>query len=313
MGNINYYLSKIGYGNNTTCIQSTNLELIKHNLSLIFKKEGYSLISKLTLPSNADYLIKELFSSPYKTKPYLWVIGLSASNSGWTTIKTSVEDLLCRRAKTNNYSRLSDIAILSNCNVFHHSVHSSHSGVIVEANSVGKTLATGYLDECDDLDSMQFYGEPVLEPKGEQNFNLLDVSEALQMAGRVEMKLSEQEKIRKNEELETIFQGKDQDEIKKAVAEWKKLNMGWIERFDRDLGNLICNSKFFWQEDNIFYKSYTESEKLNQNKIEVLFFQISRFNLDSTTEEIWFPIKNFNWLDYSKDLKKNNLQKKYWQ
>lgn len=306
MGSLKYYLSKIGYRNDTTCVRSTNLELIKHNLTSIFKKEGYRPISQPPLPLNSDNLIEELFSSPYKTKPYLWVIGLLSSDSGWTTIKTSVEDLLCRGKKTRNCSKLLELAVLSNSDVFHHSCDDKSLGIMFEVDSSGETLVTGYNNECDDINNMYFYSEPVLQLNNQQNFCLLDMPIPFQTAG-IRAKLNEGEKQIRNKELNKMFQEGNNEETEKIVAEWKKINMGKRERFDRELGSLICKSSFFWHEGNIFYKAYTEPEKIQQNKIELLFFQVGRFDLNPTKKEIWSPIENFNWIDYSTELKKANL------
>ena len=171
MKRLEYYFSKIGYANNTTCVQSTNLKLIQETLVFILEKEGYRLISQPLLTKNSDSLIQKLLSSSYKTKPYLWVIGLSSSNSGWTTIKTSVEDLFCRKTNNTQKTWLSELAIKTNCNTFHHNVQNRHWGVLFETNALGETVATGFLEEFDDLNNLKFYGEPVIEPKKNETFS----------------------------------------------------------------------------------------------------------------------------------------------
>ncbi|ELS03331.1 hypothetical protein Xen7305DRAFT_00030530 [Xenococcus sp. PCC 7305] len=64
--------------------------------------------------------------------PYLWVIGLTVGNLGWSIIKTSVPELLCRRARSANRPRLSELAIQTSCDVFHSSIHNRYHGVILE-------------------------------------------------------------------------------------------------------------------------------------------------------------------------------------
>ena len=310
MGSLKYYFDKIGYANNTTCIQSTDLELIQQNIITMFEDENYRLISQPPLPQNSDFLIQELLSSSYKTNPYLWIVGLSVGKSGWTTIKTSIEDLLCHKTKSNERIWLSQLATQTDCDSFHHNLQNRHWGVLLETNSLGQTLATGFLEEVDDLNNIKFYGVPVAEPEDKGNFYLIDVPEAFQTAGKTKINLGKREKQTKNEELERVFQQGDEKQREKAIAEWKELNMGGRERFDSDLGNLICRSNFFWHEDNLFHKAYAKPKQLEQNEVQLLFFQVGRFDLDPSKEEIWLPIENFNWVNYFADLKKINLGKK---
>ena len=305
MKSLKCYFSEFDYANNTTCVQSTNLKLIQQNLITIFENENYRLISQPPLPQDSDFLTQELLYSPYKTTPYLWAIGLSASTSGWTTIKTSVENLLCRKVLNNQQRWLSKIAVSIGCNVFHHAVQKNHWGVLIEANALGETLTTGTPLEIEDPDDIRFYNIPVSKLKNTQNFSLLNVPEIFQEAG-IKRILSQKEKQIKNENLERLFR-QGEKEINEALAEWKEINKGGRECLDKDLGNLICKPYSFWEEENILYKSYYEASKLEQNKIELMFFQVGRLDLDPTTEDIWSPIKNFNWIDYSVDFKKVNL------
>lgn len=310
MGSLEYYFSKVGYANNTTCIESTDLELIKLCLINIFEKENYRFISQPSLFQDADLILQELLSAPYKVTPYLWVVGLSTNNSGWTTIKTSVEDLLCRKRTKNNKIWLSQLAVDTRCNVFHHNVQERDWGVLLEANKLGEILATGIPLEIDNPNEMKFYDIPIAEAKRNGNFFLLDVPEIFQQAGKEKYVLSQQEQLEKNKDLEKMFRQGEDEEIKRAIEEWTEVNMGGRERLDRDLGNLICKPYSFWNEQNILYKVYSETNKLRQNRIELMFFQVGRLDVNPTTEDIWSPIKNFTWVDYGIDLKKINFLRK---
>lgn len=309
MKNLEYDFERTSYWNDTTCIRSNNLDLVEQTLTHILEKEGYRLIPKPPLPQNSKLLIQELLSSSYKVDSYLWVIGLNAGNLGWTIIKTSITELFCRRAKGNTRPRLSELSMHNGCDAFHLSVHNRYWGVLLEANAFGQTQATGYLDQYD-VKNMQFYDEPVKEPKSKQNFFLIDVPEEFHAAGRRKVNLSKEEKQGREEELETLVEHYP-EYFARALTEWRELNMGGYERMDEDLGQLLCNShphfyylQFWqgnklWHEKNILHKAYTEPEQLEKDGVRLLFFQVGQFHLNPNTEEIWSPITSRE--DYGKD------------
>ena len=288
-GELWYEFRKFGYCNYTTCINKNDLNQIEKNIVEIFKEEGYNYISKPPLPQNQEPLIKKLLSSPWEMMSNLWVIGLTTGSYKWTVLKTSVPEIFCRQAKYTKCLRLSKLAKKLKCDIFHHSVTDREWGVLVEANALGQTLASGYL-ESDYLEYMQFYTREIEEPKGDKNFSLINVPKKFQRAGKVSSIISEQEKQKREEELEVLYQS-DKKEIRdKARSEWKQLNMSWFERTDEDLGKLICSSDSFWHENNLLYKAYAEPEQLEKDGVRLLFFQVGRFDLNPETEEIWSPI-----------------------
>jgi len=159
-----------------------------------------------------------------------------------------------------------------------------------------------------DLEDIRFYDLSVTQPKSDRNFILLNVPKAFQQAGRRKI-VSQLSKQKRNRELEQLFEHGGNKERNKAVAEWQELNMGRRESFDRDLGDLICEPCSFWQEDNVLYKAYAEASKLRQDRIQLMFFQVGRFDLDPESKDIWSPIEKFNWANYLTDWKKINLKR----
>ena len=201
MPDLDYQFEKPSYNNSTTCIRTDNLDVIEQALTLILEKEGCRLIPKPPLSPNNKPLIKELLHNPYKINPYLWVIGLTVGNLGWSIIKISIPELFCRRAKTANRPRLSELAIQKGCDVFNSSVQDRYYGVIVEANASGQILASGYLD-CYGIENMKFYDEPVTRVIEKLSFSLLNVPEEFNRIGQVKEHLSQEEKQRREDELE---------------------------------------------------------------------------------------------------------------
>lgn len=162
MGNLWYWFTKLSYSNDTTCLRSNNLDLIEQALTRILEQEGHRRISKLPLPSKSLSILQELRSRPQLIEPHLWAIGLIRGNFGWTIVKTSPPELLYRRARNTTRPRLSELAMQTGCEAFHHSVQDRYWGAMLEANVSGQTFASGHLD-YDDTENMRFYDEPITE------------------------------------------------------------------------------------------------------------------------------------------------------
>lgn len=283
IGNLWSHWTDIEYYNDTSCIMSNNTDTIENLIANIFEKEGYISISKPKLPANNKLLLSEILSRPYLIRSLI-IVGLLNSNTNWITIKTSISKLLCHTSKHFDHSLISELAIESSCDAFHHHVFERYCGVLLEANANGQTFASGYID-CDERNEMIFLNEPVAKTTKEQNFLLIDVPEAFKSAGKPKVSLSELEKQQKEQELETLFNEKP-DQAQFALSEWKKLHMSWFERTDEDLGKLICKSHSFWHENNLLYKAYAKPKELEKNGVELLFFIPKNYNV----EDIWSPI-----------------------
>lgn len=283
IGNLWSHWTDVGYYNDTSCIMSNNTDAIESIIANILEKEGYISISKPKLPTNNKLLLSEILSRPYLIRSLI-IVGLLNSNTNWITIKTSISKLLCHTGKHFDRSLISELAIESSCDAFHHHVFERYYGVLLEANANGQTFASGYID-CDERNEMVLLNKSVAKTTKEQNFFLLDVPKEFKDAGQVKFHLNELEKQRKEEELEALF-NEQPGQAQLALSEWKKLHMSWFERTDEDLEKLICKSNSFWHENNLLYKAYTEPNELEKDEVKLLFF-ISK---DHNVEEIWLPI-----------------------
>jgi hypothetical protein len=288
-GDLWYEFKKLSYCNYTTCINTNDLNKIEKTIVEIFKGEGYNHIPKPPLPQNKEPLIEILLSSPWEMRFDLWVIGLMAGNHNWTILKTSVPELFCRHLRNTNCLRLSELAQKLECNAFYHSVVDRDWGVLLEADAIGKTFASGYLD-CEDMSYMQFYNEPVITTLENKNFLLLNMSDEFQKAGRNTIHYSQEEKEKREEVLEILYQSQEKEKREEAWSGWKEINMSGFEKTDEDLGKLICPSDIFWHENNLLYKAFAKPEQLEKDGVRLLFFQVGRFDLNPETEEIWSPI-----------------------
>ena len=323
MSDLDYLCGQYNYNNSTTCIRVDNLDVIEQALILLLEKEGCRLISKPPLPQNSKLLIQQLRSAPLRMAPYLWVIGLTVGNLGWSIIKTSMPELLCRRARNVNRPRLSELSIQTGYDVFHSSVQDRYFGVILEANPSGQISASGYLD-CYSKENMKFYNELVTRVIEAMRFSLLNVPEEFHRIVQVKEHLSHEEKQKREDELEA-FVDKHPEKITQALTEWRELNMSTFERGDEDLGTLLCNSDSrsyytnywsghkLWHTNRIIHKVYTEPEQLEKEGVRLLFFQVGGFDLLADTEEIWSPIINFDRNKYYADMVKANLGYKKYQ
>jgi hypothetical protein len=288
-GNLWYHFHKVSYSNDTTFIRKSNINWLEQSIIDTFKEEGYLYISKPQLPQNSKLLIREFLSSPWKGYPFLCIVGLYPSHFGWTIIKTSIPNLFCQKANNKPEPLLSKLAAKTSRDAFHHLVVQRDWGALLEVCASGNNFFSGYI-EPEYLENMNFYTNRVSLPKSGNNFSVLNVPDEFQSAGRSTVSLSEEEKQKREEELEHLFQQGRQEQIQQAWAEWKELNMSDFERMDEDLGKLICQSNSFWHENNLLYKAYTEPKKLEQDGVKLLFFQTGRFDLNPKTEEIWLPI-----------------------
>jgi hypothetical protein len=295
---LEYEFQHFSYSNHTSCINLHNINWIEQNIIKIFEQEECQYILRPPLPQNHQPLIQKLRSSPLEMKSCLGIIGLFEGNSGWTVIKTEPSELFCRKAKNTSFPLLAKLARQTKCNAFHHTVADREWGVLLEVSNSGKTFASGYL-ESDYIKYMKFYTEDIRKPRENKNFLLLNVSEEFQKAGRVAIRLNQEEKQAREEELELLYQSNEKELRKQAWDEWKELNMSWFERVDEDLGKIICKSDAFWHENNLLYKAFAEPEKLEKDGVRLLFFQVGQFHLNPNTEEIWSPITSRE--DYGKD------------
>ncbi|WP_156114087.1 hypothetical protein [Myxosarcina sp. GI1] len=286
---LEYEFTRFSYNNHSVCVNSNNLNLVEVAIINLLGQEGYRQIPKPPLPQNDKLLIQTLCSSPWEIMSYLKVIAISIGNYGWSVIKAFPSELFCRRAKKTKLPLLARLASQQKFDAFHNTVLQRYWGVLIEANSSGRTLASGYLDS-DYMEYIRFYTKRIQESKGYKNFSLIEVPREFQWAGSVSSIFNEREKQKREEELELLYQSDEKEIRDKAWSEWKELNMSWFERRDEDLGKLICKSDFFWHENKLLYKAYAEPEQLEKDRVRLLFFQTGRFDLDPSTEEIWSPI-----------------------
>ena len=185
MADLDYEYNRPGYNNITTCIKSDNLDVIEQALTLVLEKEGCRLIPKPPLSQNPKPLIQELLSTSWKMDPYLWVIGLTVGNLGWSIIKTSIKtypnDWLFLRIPSRERPRLSKLAMELKCDAFHYRVIRDDESLLLEANSRG---------------NFQF------NSTNNPQFSLIEVSESLHRAMQVNQ---DPEIVRKKAEYHAEF------------------------------------------------------------------------------------------------------------
>ncbi len=262
--------------------------MIERGINNIFKQEGFRRISKPPLPQNPKPLLRELLSAPWKIRN-LWVIGLSLGNFNWTIIKASRDKLLCDRAKNSVHPRISKLATHVGCDAFSYKIHDAYLGALLEADTSGRTFVSGYLGNRNDLENNDvFCSEPVNKLVGGLNFYLLNISEELKAMYKTR-DISQEERQKRAEELEKLVK-QEPEKINYALSEYRKIHKSSFIRDNENLGQLLCRSDFFWHENNLLYKAYAEPEKLEKDRVKLLFFQVGRFDLNPKTEDIWSPI-----------------------
>ena len=287
MSSIANFLNQLGCWNTITCVNSHNLDLIEHNLVSMFKKEGCRQISKPPLPKNPKPLLRELCSS-YRINN-LFVIGLSLGNFGWTIIKSSSDNLFCNRAKNSFRPRISELAILIDCDAFTYQFYDFFLGALLEADASGKTFVSGYLDNTNSITENDiFCSEQVNYMATGLNFILLNKSNELKLSCQ-KNEISKEGIQNRIDELDILVE-QHPEKINYALSEYKKIHKSRFVRDNEHLGEILCKSDSFWHEDQLLYQAFANPQKLEANGVRLLFFQSKRFDLNPKTEEIWSPI-----------------------
>lgn len=287
---LDYWFEKLSCSNYTTCIRSDNLDLIEQTLSRIFQQEGCCRISQPPLPTNPVTAIKLLRSFSSHVELYLWAFGLFPGNLGWTVVKTSPINLLCHRASGSSRPWLSELAMQAGCDAFHYGVY-RHWGVLLEANTAGQTLASGYLD-CYDIKDMKFYDQPVTELSGRLQFLLLDVPEELLRATRATTIQYDENEIQQRKEDLTILIDQGGKQADFARAEWRELSMSYFERVYQALGQVLTDSSDYWYLNDLLQSAYAEPQQLKFSGVRLLYFQPGESDLNYQAGEIWEVISN---------------------
>ena len=321
---IGYVFTKYPYGNCNTCIRCNNLDLIEQALTRIFEQEGCRRIPKPPLPENPLPVMTKLRHFPAEVETYLWVIGLFVGNLGWTIVKTSPYELLCRRARSAMRPLLSELAMQTSCDAFHSRVEERYWGALLEADASGQTFVSGYLPDCYDVKDMRFYDEPITEPTAELHFFLLNVQEELQAVSRIP-RINYEERKRRQEDLEALYQQgckqaadaeSEWEELEKSVnykererrlkelralsqqgrkqeedaeSEWEELEKSAFEIADKALGQtLIAPSGdwHYWYFGNLLYKAYANPQQLEADGVRLLYFQPANSS-GADVAEIW--------------------------
>ncbi|MEL6438895.1 MAG: hypothetical protein AAFQ80_06540 [Cyanobacteria bacterium J06621_8] len=278
---------KLSYSNDTTCINTDKINTVENTVINILKEKGYVLVPQPPLVEQSEVLIKEFLRQPWLINS-LKIIGLLNNDSNWITMKTSSPKMFCCTLKTSRRVMLSELSIRSGFQAFHNHVEGSRNGVLLEASVNGDILASGYVD-YDDIDEMVFLSQPVRNTTKKRNFHLLDVPKEFHIAGVINDEMNEAEKRQKEQELETLF-NEQPHQAQHALSEWGQLHMSWFERTDRDLKKLICKSDYFWDNNNLLYQAYAESEKLRNEQVKLLFFCSETLIKEQNLESIWLPI-----------------------
>lgn len=177
----------------STCVRSDNLDLIEQALTSILEQEGCRRISKPPLPQNSAPVMEKLRSFPSHVTPYFWVFGLVVGRFGWTLVQSWPSELLCQRARSATRPRLSELAMQTGCDAFHCMRGDRYWGAVLEADASGRTFASGNVDcmEGDDIKTMRFYDEPIIERTGGLHFFLLNVPLELQIKIRAPINYGE--------------------------------------------------------------------------------------------------------------------------
>jgi hypothetical protein len=268
---------KIYYWNYTSCIQSDNLDAIELAITHLLEEEGYRRLPNPPQPLDSKILKKCRY--PWQTVPNLAIVGLFVGAKGWTIVQSSPNELLCRRVRGAERSRLSELARQIGCDAFHLSVYSSIHGMLMEVDAGGQAFLSGWADYSG-WEAHEFYGQAINKPEKPLQFFLLNVPEEMQAATRVNEEDLEglENKI---EELEVLSQQEESEEIDKRLYDLQsELDefKGYFQLLDEGLGQLIGGS--YWQlSDSLVYLAFTQQKQLEANGVRLVYFQADELEI----------------------------------
>ncbi len=255
---------KFNYWNYTTCIFCNNLDAIELAITQIFEQESCHRISlPPQLLSDTD-----LRNRPYATAWDLWIVGLFVGNLGWTIIKTSPAELLCRRAIGATRPRILELAMQTGCNAFHLGVYQTDYGVLLEADAQGHIHITGKVDaELEDM----FYEEQITKQSERIDFSLLALPEEIVATTKLSVSESQKQSVK---ELEV--QG-EQDPNAWIELEYSRQSENRLT--SEALEQLLSKPHSYWhlEKEPLVYRAYTQQQQLASDGARLLYFQPNEY------------------------------------
>lgn len=285
--------NKICSCNSIACINSKDVDSIQQGIVKVLKQEKLEQISKPPLCKNFQPLIAKLLSSPWLMTD-LVVIGLYPSNTGWTVIKTSSENFLCKRAKNALEPRLLTLAKYANFDAFAYSFQYAYTGALIEASANGKMHVSGFMDNGGGIDGDEvFCQESINKMTHGLYFNLLKVSRQLQS-------INEQPDIdletRKKELKKLELVERDPEQINHVLSKYCEIHSSAFVRADENLKEFLSCSNYFWRHCHLLYDALVRSQWLEDAGVKLLFFKPK----DVGIGDIWLSFTSKK--DYGKEL-----------
>lgn len=257
------------YLNFTTCIRSDNIAAIAHATTHLLEQE--SGCHRLTQRPQLTIDVEQLRCLRIWERPRLWVVSLCKGEGGWTIVKTWPNELLCARASGASRPRLSGLAMQLGCDAFHFRVVRDICGILLEADATGHIFLSGWNDYegVNSLDEThQFYEEQIDLPEQISQFSLLEVPQPMQEA----MRVHEDAEIAKKEAEYGWLLAEDPDS-ELLVNLQDEVEKGYAERIDNALAEVIDKSKSCWYLGDLLYLAYAESQQLEDQGVQLLYFQ----------------------------------------
>lgn len=260
--------------NFTTCIRSNNINTIEQKLTRLLEAEGCCRLNELPQIRDSSQV------------PHIWesdcslIINLYSSQSGWTIVKTAPQEFLCQRAKGDNRTRLSALAILLGCDAFYLGMYSSYIGILLEADASGRIFVSGGSDIG--TSGERFWEEQINavgDLKDIAQFSILEVPELLQAAMRAN---ENSELLAKEAEVDRLIEeNSDESDRQLSILEFfndetDEFHQGYAQRIDRALAKVIDDShdQSQWYCNNLIYDVYSELSPLANDRAKLLYFQL---------------------------------------
>lgn len=295
------------YYNHIYCIHCDNLELIEQVLTRMLKQEGYRRIP--LPPLSID--VKELRRDPLQLQHHLWIIGLFVGTTGWTIVKATPAEILCRRGRGAQCPRLLQLATEIGSGAFYLSVYSGFE-ILMEVDASSGIFVSGEHDSNRFAED-KFFDEQI-NSKETGRFFLLEMP--VEEIQRIEIEIFEEGKKSYEHWEEQFLENYARhnlpqmtpSELEQWVARWKGMVMlkpenwqqlsrqeewqqifaEWGDRlqdlqtsqsdaplFEQTLERLLGGTRSYWYlgRKPLIYRAYTEQQQLEADGARLLFFQ----------------------------------------
>lgn len=189
-------------------------------------------------------------------------------------MKTQPDEFICRRPRNIIKPRLSILGTEINCKAFHWGVYSNSFGILLEVDEKGAVFVSGCHDLTNEREKDFFYQEEI-NCSNYWKFHLIDMPPRIIKAMKP---TSEEEWEKKEARLDELLVLREQGlGSYDSFSEEQELLRSDGIKTNTALREYIGNSSSYWNIGRMYYKVYTEEEKIKADGGRLLYFKPPKY------------------------------------